>query len=661
MLWLLLALTACGGSSGEEEEDDNSVVNVAPVAEAQSVTTMEGTAVAITLVGTDADGDTLTYNITSQPANGNLTGAAPNLIYTPINDSFVGNDSFTFTVNDGTDTSNPATVTIEVAAASPITITTTNLPQGIIGMMYSTTLAASGGSGNYIWSISAGNLPEGLSLSAAGVINGTSVVSGDFELTLNVTDSDNSVNNDSAVFSINISQNTEVGIDVPDWHDDVLPSGPEITALTDGERLMLPSWCQTNWSFPSNDASWAKFYAFPDQPEYGFWVITGSNFDATKPAGMVMYHHGQGGVESNCPYANPWFHGFSGSAESGGLGDQNLVWIKMSYPDYPGNLDYMALAKYALARVMKTYKIIGGWGVNTGFSYGGHMISAFIADTGGWPFNHVAAESAVIQNRFNSNLQPMSYLISVGQREYPWYGLGENAVARLGEIQQYSTARDVYFEVIKNGDHNVSMTENTQRLSRAAYLRSKLFLTPFIYRDDYTESALKNIVDSAQALSMGNAYGHAQQVINNSTDSAVVAKANTLLNAVEARVQAMFDELSNLSISDPVLAEYYADIAVGQLQAHSRYNEFVQLLDGIRGNGEFPTNQSLSARWFVEISERYVLLNVGGGNWCPFVNPTQSDYVNNAVNALPAGSLIARMATETVALGDNEGGFCPPP
>jgi len=115
IMFCLLALTACGGSSGEEEDDDdNSVVNVTPVAEAQSVTTMEGTAVAITLVGTDADGDTLTYNITSQPANGDLTETAPNLIYTPINDSFVGNDSFTFTVNDGTETSPPATVNLNV-------------------------------------------------------------------------------------------------------------------------------------------------------------------------------------------------------------------------------------------------------------------------------------------------------------------------------------------------------------------------------------------------------------------------------------------------------------------------------------------------------------------------------------------------------------------
>ena len=40
-------------------------------------------------------------------------GTAPNLIYTP-DTNFNGNDSFTFTANDGTDTSNPATITITV-------------------------------------------------------------------------------------------------------------------------------------------------------------------------------------------------------------------------------------------------------------------------------------------------------------------------------------------------------------------------------------------------------------------------------------------------------------------------------------------------------------------------------------------------------------------
>ena len=44
-----------------------SAVNDAPVANAQSVTTTEDTAKAITLSGSDVDGDPLTYTVVTQP------------------------------------------------------------------------------------------------------------------------------------------------------------------------------------------------------------------------------------------------------------------------------------------------------------------------------------------------------------------------------------------------------------------------------------------------------------------------------------------------------------------------------------------------------------------------------------------------------------------
>ena len=76
-------------------------VNDAPVAVAQSVTTAEDTALPITLAGTDVEGGALTYAIVTAPANGTLSGTAPNLTYTPAA-NYNGADSFTFKVNDGT-------------------------------------------------------------------------------------------------------------------------------------------------------------------------------------------------------------------------------------------------------------------------------------------------------------------------------------------------------------------------------------------------------------------------------------------------------------------------------------------------------------------------------------------------------------------------------
>lgn len=91
--------------------------NDTPVADAQSVTTNEDTAAAITLTGSDIDGDTLTFIVVSGPANGSLSGAAPNLTYTPSAD-FNGSDSFTFKVNDGSIDSSLVTVSTAVTAVN---------------------------------------------------------------------------------------------------------------------------------------------------------------------------------------------------------------------------------------------------------------------------------------------------------------------------------------------------------------------------------------------------------------------------------------------------------------------------------------------------------------------------------------------------------------
>ena len=73
-------------------------VNDIPVADNQNVTVTEDIAKDITLTASDADGDPLTFTIVSSPANGTLSGTAPNVTYTP-NLDYNGSDSFTFKVN----------------------------------------------------------------------------------------------------------------------------------------------------------------------------------------------------------------------------------------------------------------------------------------------------------------------------------------------------------------------------------------------------------------------------------------------------------------------------------------------------------------------------------------------------------------------------------
>jgi len=88
-------------------------INIVPVANEQNITLNEDTSKALTLTASDADGDTLTYSIVTQPTHGILGGTAPSMTYTPMADYF-GDDSFTFKVNDGTVDSAVQTVSITV-------------------------------------------------------------------------------------------------------------------------------------------------------------------------------------------------------------------------------------------------------------------------------------------------------------------------------------------------------------------------------------------------------------------------------------------------------------------------------------------------------------------------------------------------------------------
>lgn len=73
-----LMVSSCGGGGSS-----NNPINTAPTASGQSVVTTVGVGLAITLSGSDAEGDTLNFTVMVNPVNGALSGTAPNLTYTP--------------------------------------------------------------------------------------------------------------------------------------------------------------------------------------------------------------------------------------------------------------------------------------------------------------------------------------------------------------------------------------------------------------------------------------------------------------------------------------------------------------------------------------------------------------------------------------------------
>ncbi len=93
--------------------------NNQPVAHDNNIVTDADVPVDITLLGSDVDGDLLTFRIIREPLHGKLLGSAPHLTYVPDN-GFVGADSFSFVVNDGTVDSEVADVTIGVKKVAPL-------------------------------------------------------------------------------------------------------------------------------------------------------------------------------------------------------------------------------------------------------------------------------------------------------------------------------------------------------------------------------------------------------------------------------------------------------------------------------------------------------------------------------------------------------------
>src|SRR6266550_2002798 len=120
------------------------------------------------------------------------------------------------TATSVTDTTKISTLTITVTA--PPAITTTTLPPGTEGTAYSQAIAKTGGAGTVTFSISAGALPTGLTLSGAGTISGTPAgPNGTVNFTVKVTDS-------STMTPMTATQALSIVIN--------LPAPPNITTTT---------------------------------------------------------------------------------------------------------------------------------------------------------------------------------------------------------------------------------------------------------------------------------------------------------------------------------------------------------------------------------------------------------------------------------------------
>ncbi|HVR24090.1 MAG TPA: FG-GAP-like repeat-containing protein [Candidatus Polarisedimenticolia bacterium] len=135
----------------------------------------------ITLGGADPGDFGRTNNCTTVPPT---ESCSIEVDFTP---TVAGTRTATVSIADNAPGS-PQTVSLSGAGVNTLIVTTTTLPNGTVGLAYSQPLQATGGTPPYVWTVSSGSLPAGLSLSSTGVISGTPTKAAASSFTVTVTD-----------------------------------------------------------------------------------------------------------------------------------------------------------------------------------------------------------------------------------------------------------------------------------------------------------------------------------------------------------------------------------------------------------------------------------------------------------------------------------------
>ncbi len=139
------------------------------------------------------DSGTLPGTITMNSSSGNLE----------VDSSPVG--SFTFTARVVDSSGRFATKLFAVNAVNTLAIANRALSNGFVGVSYSDPIIVQGGSSPFLFSVFAGSLPPGLSLSPTGVVGGTPTTAGTYNFTIRAAQAIGGASNDRA-FRIIISQ-----------------------------------------------------------------------------------------------------------------------------------------------------------------------------------------------------------------------------------------------------------------------------------------------------------------------------------------------------------------------------------------------------------------------------------------------------------------------
>jgi len=117
-----------------------------------------------------------------------------------------GTFNFTIQITDSSGAAGTQALSIAIGAPLPLKVATTTLPNGVLNLAYpATTLEASGGVPPFAWTVTLGALPAGLMLASDGTITGTPTVSGTFNFTVQVADSETPAKTATGNLSITVN------------------------------------------------------------------------------------------------------------------------------------------------------------------------------------------------------------------------------------------------------------------------------------------------------------------------------------------------------------------------------------------------------------------------------------------------------------------------
>jgi hypothetical protein len=202
MKGLLLALCGCvvvcacgggGGGGGASSAVPALYVSISPSAQ---TSVDEGQSVQFTAaVENDSSGSGVTWKISGAGSTATTAGVLTNVTTTTATYNALSAVSASLSiVVTATSVADPSRSGSTVVIISPpLGIATTTLPNATPNANYSATLQATGGAGTLTWSLAAGVLPVGLSLSKSGVISGYPTVPGTSTFTVQVSDSSSSL------------------------------------------------------------------------------------------------------------------------------------------------------------------------------------------------------------------------------------------------------------------------------------------------------------------------------------------------------------------------------------------------------------------------------------------------------------------------------------